>query len=69
MRRAGANVSEVRDDCGVSDNASAVLRYVGVVRQSVKVNIGTGGVCKTNDHNSVVSFGELPGGYTGKACV
>lgn len=30
---------------------------------------GTGGVCKINDHNSVVSFGVLPGGYTGKTCV
>ena len=30
---------------------------------------GTRGVCKINDHNSVVSFGVLPGGYTGKTCV
>ena len=31
--------------------------------------VGTRGVCKINDHNSVVSFGVLPGGYTGKMCV
>ena len=41
MGRAGANVSGMRDDCGVWDNVSAVLRYVGVTGQSV--NIGTDG--------------------------
>lgn len=80
MGRAGANVSGVRDDCGVSDNVSAVLRYVGVTGQSVNIGtddrdrwqgpvVVTRGVCKINDHNSVVSFGVLPGGYTGKTCV
>jgi len=67
MKRAGTNVSRVQDDCGVPDNVPAVLKYVGTTKQSV--NMGTGGVCGANDHKSVVGFGDLPGGYTGKACV
>ena len=38
-------------------------------RHTVGQYIGTGGVCKTNNHKSVVGFGELPGRYTGKTCV
>ncbi len=67
MKRAGANVSGVRDGCGVPDNVPAVLRYVGATRESV--NMGTGGVCKGNDHKSVVGFGNLPSYRTGNTCV
>ena len=67
MRRASVNVSGVQDSCGIPDRVPAVLRYVGATNRSV--NIGTGGVCKANDHKSVVGFGDLPSGYTGKACV
>ena len=67
MKRASVNVSGVQDTCGVSDHVPAVLRYVGATRESVNMN--TRGVCKANDHKSVVGFGDLPSGYTGKACV
>jgi hypothetical protein len=33
------------------------------------VNMGTDGVCKANDHKSVVSFGDLPSNRTGNTCV
>jgi hypothetical protein len=67
MKRAGGNVSGVQDVCGVPDHVPAVLRYVGTTRESV--NISTGGACGANDRKSVVGFGDLPAGYTGKACV
>ena len=67
MKRAGTNVSGVRDDCGVPDNVPAVLKYVGNTKQSV--NMGTGGVCGANDHKSVVGFGDLPSYRTGNTCV
>ncbi len=67
MKRASVNVSGVQDTCGVPDHVPAVLRYAGATRESV--NMGTDGTCKANDHKSVVGFGDLPGGYTGKACV
>ena len=31
--------------------------------------MGTDGVCKANDHKSVVSFGDLPSNRTGNTCV
>ncbi len=67
MKRAGINVSRVQDTCGVPDRVPAVLKYVGTTSRSV--NMGTNGVCKGNDHKSVVGFGDLPRGYTGKTCV
>jgi hypothetical protein len=67
MKRAGRNISEVHDVCGVPDHVPAVLRYVGTTRESV--NISTGGACGVNDRKSVVGFGDLPGGYIGKACL
>jgi hypothetical protein len=33
------------------------------------VNVGADGTCGANDHERVLGFGDLPGGYTGKACV
>ena len=67
MKRAGSNVSAVRDSCGIADDVPAVLRYVGRTTQSV--NMGTGGVCGANDHKSVVGFGDLPNNLTGNTCV
>jgi hypothetical protein len=67
MKRAGTNVSAVRDTCGVPDGVPAVLRYVGTAKNSV--NMGTDGTCKANNHKSIVGFGDLPGGYIGKTCV
>ncbi len=67
MKRAGDNVSGVQDTCGVPDRVPAVLKYVGATNRSV--NMGTDGICKANDHSSVVGFGDLPARYTGKTCV
>ncbi len=67
MQRAGGNVSEVRDSCGVADNVPAVLKYVGSTSRSV--NMGDGGICGANDHESVVGFGDLPNHLTGNTCV
>ena len=67
MMRAGENVSAVRDSCGVADNVPAVLKYAGPTNQSV--NMGSGGVCGANDHESVVGFGDLPNHLTGNTCV
>lgn len=67
MKRAGTNVSAVQDACGVPDGVPAVLRYVGMTRESV--NMGTDGGCKANDLKSVVGFGDLPSYRTGNTCV
>jgi hypothetical protein len=67
IRKAGNNVSGVRDSCGVPDRVPAVLKYRGATRTSVDMD--TGGTCKANDHKSVVGFGDLPRGSTGKTCV
>lgn len=67
MKRAGTNVSAVRDDCGIPDGVPAVLRYAGATRESV--NMRTDSACGANDHKSVVGFGDLPRGYTGNTCV
>ena len=67
IKKAGSNVSRVRDSCGVPDRVPAVLKYRGVTRTSV--NMDAGGTCKANDHKSVVGFGDLPRGYTGNTCV
>ena len=67
MKRAGTNISTVRNDCGVPDGVPAVLEYSGTTKTSV--NMRADGTCGANDRVSVVGFGDLPGGYTGKACV
>jgi hypothetical protein len=67
IKKAGSNVSAVRDSCGVPDRVPAVLKYRGATRTSVNMDVG--GTCKANDHKSVVGFGDLPRGYTGNTCV
>lgn len=67
IRKAGNNVSGVRDACGIPDRVPAVLKYRGATRTSV--NMDAGGTCKANDHESVVGFGNLPVGSTGNTCV
>ncbi len=67
IKKAGNNVSRVRDSCGVPDRVPAVLKYRGVTRTSV--NMDAGGTCRANDHKSVVGFGDLPVGYTGNTCI
>jgi hypothetical protein len=66
MKRASTYVSAVQDACGVPDGGPAV-GDAGMTRESV--NIGTDGVCKANDHKSVVGFGDLPSYRTGNTCV
>jgi hypothetical protein len=66
MKRASTYVSAVQDACGVPDGGPAV-GDAGMTRESV--NMGTDGVCKANDHKSVVGFGDLPSNRTGNACV
>jgi hypothetical protein len=66
MMRVGTNVSAVQDACGVPDGGPAV-GDAGMTRESV--NMGTDGVCKANDHKSVVGFGDLPSNRTGNMCV
>lgn len=67
IQKAGNNVSGVRDSCGVADRVPAVLKYRGGTRTSV--NMDAGGTCRTNDHESVVGFGDLPRSLTGNTCV
>lgn len=66
-RRAGNNVSGVQDSCGIGDGVPAVLKYVGLNNSSV--NMTADGICRANDHKSIVGFGDLPARFTGKTCV
>lgn len=67
MRKAGANIQNVEDLCGVRDKVRGRLLYRGGISRSVDMN--SAGTCNASDGKSVVGFGALPGSYTGKACV
>ena len=67
IRKGGNNIKSVDDPCGVRDRVKGQLRYQGNTSRSVDMN--TSGTCNANDGKSVVGFGDLPGSYTGKACV
>ena len=67
IRKGGDNIKSVDDPCGVRDRVSGQLRYQGNTSRSVDMN--TSGACNASDGKSVVGFGDLPGSYTGRACV
>ncbi len=67
IRKGGGNIQVVDDPCGVRDRVKGQLRYQGNTSRSVDMN--TSGTCNASDGKSVVGFGDLPGSYTGRACV
>jgi hypothetical protein len=66
MKRAAANITGVRDNCGFRDAVRGRLIYEGGTRRAV--NIRSNASCTSNDYRSVVGFGDLPASYTAFNC-
>ena len=66
VKRAGANVFNTRNACGLGDRVPVALSYAGATRSAA--NVSASGGCGSNDGRSVVSFGSLPRGVLAVAC-
>jgi hypothetical protein len=68
LRNAARNVAQSMNSCGLTDEVSAVTSYRGRLRRSLQMT--PDGACKASgDGRSVTSFGQLPTGVLGLACV
>jgi hypothetical protein len=66
LKRAVANITGARNNCGLADNISASSYYAG--RTSTSINISSSSSCLARDGKSIVGFGDLASGYLGMAC-
>lgn len=66
VKRAGTNVANTRNACGLGDRVPVGLSYAGATRSAA--NVTSSGGCAANDGRSVVSFGPLPRGVLAVAC-
>jgi hypothetical protein len=67
IRRAFANVTGARNDCGRPDAVSATNRYLGTT--ALKPAVTSSGRCGTPDGHNVIGFGPLGGYYAGYTCI
>ena len=66
VKRAGTNVANTRNACGLGDRVPVGLSYAGATRYAA--NVTSSGGCVANDERSVVSFGSLGQGTLAVAC-
>ena len=66
MRQGAANITSVRDACGLGDGVRGRMIYEGAARDSVEITNKPS--CTSNDFKSEVGFGDLPSNYTAFHC-
>ena len=65
IRRGGTRVANTKSNCRMGDRVPVGLVYEGKTGQGTNID---GLSCADNDGNSVVAFGELPGGVLAATC-
>jgi hypothetical protein len=66
FRRAARNLTEARNDCGLSDEIEAEQQYGGTTK--TPMNVGADSSCLTPDDQSVLGFGDLGKGVIAFTC-
>lgn len=66
IKRGGANITRVRDACGLRDRVPHGLSFKG--KTAARAGLDSSGRCTKNDNKTVVSFGRLPEGALGVTC-
>src|SRR3954453_7129635 len=67
IKRAFANVTGARNDCGRGDNVSAASKYLGTTSRRPAVT--SSGTCGTPDGHNVVGFAPLGNFHAGYTCI
>jgi hypothetical protein len=67
LKRAAVNITRSDNSCGMADAVSAKQLYLG--RAPIAASVNAAGACKAADGKNAVSFGDLPAGVLGVACV
>lgn len=67
LKWAATNITRSDNDCGYNDQVSAKHVYLG--RKPIGASVKYDGTCKAADGHNAVSFGNLPAGVLGVACV
>jgi hypothetical protein len=68
IRGATRNITRSDNACSLADQVGATAEYGGRLRKGVQIN--TDGTCKgSGDGRSLTTFGQLPAGTLGIACV
>jgi hypothetical protein len=65
IRRGGTRVANTKSNCRMGDRVPVGLVYEGKTGQGTNID---GLSCGDNDGNSVVAFGDLPGGVLAATC-